>query len=334
MRVLILGASGFVGSHLARALYSTGMAQNKAGHALAPITELVLADARPVYLAGPSPVGVPVTQAQGDICDPAFMAQLFEREFDTIFHLAAALTLDAEMDFARGMAVNVHALMSLLEHCRAQQKPARFLFASSISAFGGTLPPTVDDHVAQTPQTSYGTHKSIAELLINDYSRRGFVDGRVLRLPVVVTHPGPPGTSVSDRLAALIREPLNGRDVVCPLAPDTEFPVASVQRIVAALLRLQSLPTSAFGRTRAMNFPALTTTPAAVAKAVANSARHPNQKVKGNIIWQADEKIQTIVQGWPRVFASEAALRHGIQNDGTIEAVVAAYLGGMDVVAA
>lgn len=208
MRALVLGAAGFIGSHLARELQQRGTLFGQ------PLTELLLADARPAPSASPAPAATRVLQ--GDICDARFLDQLFAQPLDAVFHLAATLTLDAELDFARGMAVNVHALIALLERCRAQaeaqMKAPAFVFASSISTFGGPLPDTVDDHVPQTPQTSYGTHKAVAELLLRDYTRRGALDGRALRLPVVLTHPGPASGSVSDRLAALIREPLAGRD--------------------------------------------------------------------------------------------------------------------------
>lgn len=308
MRVLVLGAAGFIGSRLAAALQARGQLRGQ------PVTELLLADNR----AMAPPAGA--RSLQGDICDAAFMQTLLSQPVDAVFHLAAALTLDAEQDFARGLAVNLHAPMQLLEQCRAQGNRPAFVFASSISTFGGALPDTVDDHVAQTPQTSYGSHKAIAELLINDYSRRGFIDGRVLRLPVVLTHPGPASGSVSDRLAALIREPLNGRDTVCPWAADTRVPVASVRSVVRSLLALTELPASGFGATRVMNLPSLTVTPAEVAAAVRH---HP---ATGRITWQPDPQMQAIVDGWPRAFTSELALSLGLHGDRHIDDIVSAYL--------
>lgn len=317
MRVLVVGAAGFIGQHLAQRLHERG--ELRGGR----ITSLLLADQRAAPAAGPL-----ARVLQGDICDTAFQQQLFAEPVDAVFHLAATLTLDAEMDHARGLAVNVHALLALLERCRVQGdrvgRPPSFVFASSISTFGGTLPDCVDDNVPQNPQTSYGTHKAIAELLINDASRRGHVDGRMLRLPVVLTHPGPPSGSVSDRLASLIREPLQGRDAVCPWARDTRVPVASVQRVVASFLALHELPAARFGTSRVMNLPSLTTTPGEIAQAVARAG------ATGRIDWQPDAQMQAIVDGWPRAFTSERALALGLRPDADVDALVQAHLQHRD----
>jgi nucleoside-diphosphate-sugar epimerase len=310
MRVLVLGAAGFIGSHLARTLHGRGALCGR------PLASLLLADLH-------APAALPGAEVmQGDICDPAFVQRLFAQPVDVVFHLAATLTLDAEMDHARGMAVNVHALMRILEHCHAQPEPPAFVFASSISTFGGPLPDTVDDHVAQTPRTSYGTHKVVAELLINDHSRRGHLDGRALRLPVVLTHPGPPSGSVSDRLASLIREPLNGREAVCPWAPGTRVPVASVQQVVKSFLHLLELPAERLGEPRVMNLPSLTTTPGEIAAAV------QRRGATGRIRFLPDAHLQSIVDGWPRAFTSRRALALGLRPDADVDALVDAYLEG------
>lgn len=316
MRIVVFGASGFVGSRLLAAL-----AENSVFDGFPKIDSLLATDLHPAArLNGESIKGH--TFFEGDISDPEFTQSLFAESVDGIFHLAASLTLDAEMDFMRGLNTNVHALMRLLEHCRAQEKPPKFLFASSISSYGGSLPKVVDDFVVQTPQTSYGTHKAIAEQLINDYSRRGFVDGRILRFPVILTHPGPPTSSVSDRIASLIREPLSGRDAVCQLAPDTPIAVASVDKIVESMMRLYMVDASAFGATRAINQPALTVTPADITRSV--RARLDADQ-SGAVHWVPDEAMQAIVDSWPAVFTSSLALELGLTADASVDALIDSF---------
>jgi nucleoside-diphosphate-sugar epimerase len=321
MRILVLGAAGFIGGHLVKTL-CTRKALELADESRHPIAELVLADSRPVPPVA-VPAGIAIRIEQGDVRDGRFLENLFEEDFDCVFHLAAALTLDAEEDFARGLEVNLLALVRLLERCRLQQRAPWFAFASSISTFGGQLPEVVDDDVAQTPETSYGTHKAVAELLISDYARRGFIDGRVLRLPIVLTHPGPASASVSDRIAALIREPLNGRDARCPLDPRTRFAVASARSAVKALLAMLALPATVFGATRAMNLPSLSVTPASIEAAV---LRAGTGRPMGNFIWEPNPQVQRIVDAWPRAFTSARARALGIEGDESLDAIVAAYV--------
>lgn len=338
MRILVLGANGFIGSRLVAALPQ--FADNPD---IGRNTQIIASDLRApgatwradhakqaaaagngIGLANAPPADDAIIQfVEGDLLAPDLLDSLFVEPFDVVFHLASALTFDAEIDFKRGLQVNVHALMQLLEHCRKQGRPSKFLFASSISTFGGLLPDVVDDFVFQTPQTSYGTHKVIAEQLINDYSRRGFIDGRVLRLPIVLTHPGPPTSSVSDRVASLIREPLNGRDAVCPLAPDTRMPVASVDAVVNAFLRLCELPAAVFGATRALNLPALTVTPAQLARSV---ARHASMRRLGSLTWEPDASMQAVVDSWPKRFISTFATENNIHGDASVDEIVDAYL--------
>lgn len=312
MRVLVLGAAGFLGSRLVGELL-----QRAALPGAAPL-DLLLSDQR----APRKPWPAAVRFIEGDVLDPLLFDRLFAEPFQTVFHLAATLTIDAENDHARGLAVNVTALMRLLDRCRAQAAPPKLLFANSISTFGGPLPKVVDDFVFQAPQTSYGAQKVIGEQLIHDASRRGFVDGRILRLPIVLTHPGPPTGSVSDRVAALIREPLRGQDVVSALKPDTPIAVASVDTVIDGLLTMRDLPVSAFGATRAVNLPALSVTPAGLLDAVSRAA--PAASL-GRVSWQPDAALQRVVEGWPSVFTSAFALAHGIGTNQSIDALVTAH---------
>jgi nucleoside-diphosphate-sugar epimerase len=321
MRVLVTGAGGFVGGRLVSALLNE-LALTRAGGDAEQIGELILTDRSDAGLSAFS--GNPRVRVEiGDFCEAEFRRALFVKRIDSIFHLAATLTTDAEADFARGLQVNLLGVIDLLEDCRSGGHRPRFIFPSSIAAFGGPLPDRVDDKVSQTPQTSYGTAKAVAELLINDYSRHGFVDGRVLRLPFVLIRPGAPNPSVSDRVASIVREPLHGRDVACPLDPETKIPVASVRCIAAALIKLHEVPADRFGHTRAMNLPSLTVTVAEMIEAL-DGFDYPGPR--GKVSWERNDQLQAIVDGWPNCFVSEEASRLGIRSDASFTEILRAYV--------
>ncbi|QDO96145.1 NAD-dependent epimerase/dehydratase family protein [Ferrovibrio terrae] len=320
MRVVITGAAGFIGRKLTAALIRQGQLMGP-GEAPAPISELVLADH--VDFAAPSTGtgSIPIRKLIGDLRDAGYRQQLFEGGVGSLFHLAAALTTEAERDIALGIETNVLSLLGLLDLCRAQKTAPRFIFASSIATFGGTLPGVVDDTTAQTPQTSYGAHKVIAEQLISDQSRHGMLDGRALRLPIVVIRPKA-APSVSDSVAAILREPLNGRDVDCPFKPETVLPVVSVQAVVRALLKLHDLSADTIGALRAFNLPALSVTAAEMASAVQG---YPQRK-PGQVNWRPDAQMQKIVDGWPARFESARARQLGILSDASITEIIDAWL--------
>jgi nucleoside-diphosphate-sugar epimerase len=201
MRVLITGAGGFIGHNLTHALLREGQLTDRYGQPR-PIGEIVILDSR-------------LTPLQDDMTSPHALAKIGARAFDSVFHLAAVLTREAERQPARAFRTNVSALATLIETIGSRDVPPRLIFSSSLAVFGGLLPDTVDDDHVRRPQTTYGAHKAIAEMMLADATRHGIIDSRTLRLPIVLVPPGPPTSSVSDRIAAIVREATAGRDVVC-----------------------------------------------------------------------------------------------------------------------
>jgi nucleoside-diphosphate-sugar epimerase len=323
MRVVITGAAGFIGRNLTAAVIRQGQLMGPA-QAPAPISELVLADQVDFDAPSTGTGSIPIRKLIGDLRDAAYRRQLFEGGVGSLFHLAASLTTEAERDIALGIETNVLSLFGLLELCRAQNTAPRFIFTSSIATFGGTLPDMVDDTTVQTPQTSYGAHKVIAEQLIADHSRHGVLDGRCLRLPIVVIRPKT-ARSVSDSVAAVLREPLNGQDVDCPFKPETILPIVSVQAVVRALLKLHDLAGNALGASHAFNLPALSVTAAEMAAAVQG---YPQRK-PGQVNWRPDAQMQHIVAGWPARFDSARARNLGIVPDASLTEIIDAYLKDM-----
>ncbi len=312
MRVLITGAHGFIGSHLTRALLERG----------GPLRELVLLDvagSNEAYAADPR-----VRNVTGDASDARLLTELVEPGVDSVFALGATLTSQAEADFARGLEVNMQGVLRLLDACRVLGSSPRFVFTSSIAAFGGPLPEVVGDDVPLTPQTSYGTAKAVNELLINDYSRRGHVDGRTLRLPIVLVRPPPAAGSsgspaISERAAALVREPLAGRDVVCPWSPGTLVPVASARAVAAALLAIHDLPKESFGHTRALNLDCTSVRIGELVEAVKRAG------ARGRVLYEPERALQKIVDQWPRRLESQRARQLGLRGDGA-DAIIAHYV--------
>ena len=175
----------------------------------------------------------------------------------SVFHLAAVVSGQAEADFDLGMRVNLDATRLLLDTCRAVGHRPRVVFTSSVAVYGGTLPEVVRDDTAVNPQSSYGAQKAIGELLVSDYSRKGFVDGRVLRLPTISVRPGRPNKAASSFASGIIREPLNGEASVCPVAPDTRVWLLSPRRAIECLVHGHELPAAALGARRAVNLPGI-----------------------------------------------------------------------------
>jgi nucleoside-diphosphate-sugar epimerase len=318
VRILITGAGGFLGKRLTRALVEAGSLA--CGKVHEKISRITLADRAPVEPKFRS--DIEFETFEGDLGDETHVEALCRRNFDSIFHLAAVLPLDAEKDQEKSYWTNVGALRHIM--ARISGRP-RIVFTSSLAVFGGELPERVDDGVVQRPATTYGVHKSISELLIADYTRHGRIDGRTLRLPIVLIRPGfvGPTPSVADRVASILREPLQGSDVIAPLAPDTLVPLASVGSVVEALIQVHDVPSVALPHHRAMNLPALTVS---VAEMIEALAKYSGGRTIGRVRHETDQQLQAIVTGWPTYFVSEAATRLGLKPDSGLDCIINDYL--------
>jgi nucleoside-diphosphate-sugar epimerase len=317
MRVAITGADGFIGRELTRALLREGKLNDRHGRPQ-PIDGILLID-----VALPQHTDARFTSMKADMSEPGALREIAAWKPDAVFHLAAILTSAAERDPARALSVNVSALSQLIELIGDRSAPPRVIFPSSIAVFGGTLPDVVDDDLAQRPQTSYGTHKAIAELMLADATRHGLIDGRALRLPIVLVHPGPPTQSVSDRIAAIVRDAVAGRDVTIPLRPETRVPVASVQSVASGLIALHNADRTKLDGRAAINLPALTVRMSDMVAALGDIV--PGVKDRA-IAYAPQAELEAIVAGWPKGSVSRYAERVGIAADDEFAAIVSAYI--------
>jgi nucleoside-diphosphate-sugar epimerase len=325
MHVVITGGAGFIGKKLAGALLARGALETGSGrHAIDRLTlfdvtraEGLLEDAR-------------VTSLAGDITDLAEVHRAIRDDVDGVFHLAAIVSANAEEDFDLGMRVNLEGTRNVLEACRALPRPARLVFASSVAVYGGDMPDVLDDGTILTPQTSYGAQKAIGELLLNDYSRKGFVDGRALRLPTIVVRPGRPNRAASTFASSIIREPLAGQEAICPVGRDAAMYILSPRRVVEALIRAFELPPEAFGMTRMLTLPGITVSVGEMVDALAEVA---GERVAARVKWEPDPVIQRIVAGWPTAFDARRARALGFAADPDFASIIRAHtedeLGGV-----
>jgi nucleoside-diphosphate-sugar epimerase len=318
MRIVITGGAGFLGSRLARSILVRGTLTDAHG-AVRPVRELVLLDVAPATDLGDARIRV----VTGDLADPALIERALTADTDSVFHLAAVVSGQAEADFDIGMRVNLDATRLLLERCRRLAAPPKFVFSSSVAVFGGTLPDPVGDDAPVTPQTSYGTQKAIGELLVYDMTRKGFIDGRSLRLPTVTVRPGRPNRAASSFASGIIREPLSGVDAICPVARTTRMWVTSPRTVIANLVLGHEAPASAFAMTRSVNVPGILV---AVEDMVAALRRAAGDAVAARVKWQLDPATDRIVSTWPANFAPKLGPALGMKADTDFESIVRAYI--------
>lgn len=318
MRVVITGGAGFLGSRLAAAILSRGTLNDARGVAQ-PVREIVLADLTKAAINEDPRV----RSMQGSLDDRAFVDAVVTPDTDSVFHLAAVVSGQAEADFDIGMRVNVDATRHLLERCRACVTPPKFVFASSIAVFGGALPDALPDDARVTPQSSYGTQKAIGELLVNDMSRKGFIDGRALRLPTIVVRPGKPNLAASSFASGIIREPLAGVEAICPVAPETQLWVQSPRAVVDNLLVGHDVDASRLPAFRAINVPGIAI---AVGDMVAALREVAGASVAERVQWRYDPAIDRIVSTWPARFDARIGAALGMRGDADFASVVRDYI--------
>ena len=318
MNVVITGGAGFIGRRLARALLGRGSLTGPAGPAQR-IERLTLVD---VTSAPPLP-DPRVREVTGDIADGAFLNGIIDGETTSVFHLAAIVSGMAEADFDLGMRVNLDATRALLEICRARGHAPRVVFSSSVAVFGGALPEVVPEGTAVNPQSSYGTQKAIGELLINDYSRRGFIDGRSLRLPTISVRPGRPNAALSSFASGIIREPLNGEPAICPVNADARMWLLSPARVIDCLIHAHELDASALGTDRTLALPGLSIT---AGEMVASLERVAGPEIVARIRWAPEERVALMVATWPGAIETTRARELGFRADDSFDSIIRQYM--------
>ena len=303
---------------LARALLARGQLTGTSGQ-LEPISEIVLLD----IVAASGVIDERIRVLVGDIADAAVIRSALSADTSAVFHLAAIVSGQAEADFELGMRINLDATRALLDACRALPQPPRFVFASSVAVFGGELPAVVPTTFELNPQTSYGTQKTIGELLVNDYGRRGFVDARAYRLPTISVRPGKPNRAASSFASGIIREPLQGIAADCPVSPETRMWLSSPRTAIHNLIHGHELDGASLGTNRALSLPGLTVT---VAQMLAALELVAGKEVAARVQYRYDEKIDRLVSGWPGALDAGRAVSLGFAVDTDFAGIIRAHI--------
>ena len=302
MTITITGAGGFLGQRVTRLLAERG-------------EKLVLADLVPP--ANP-PEGA--TVLTGNLAET--LPEAITKDTTAVIHLAAVVSAGAEVDFAHGYRVNLTGLRAVLERCRNLATRPKFLFTSSLAVFGAV--DRVDDATATMPQSSYGTQKAIGELLVNDYGRKGYIDGRTLRLPTVVIRPGKPNAAASSFASGILREPLAGEKSICPVSPDLALWIASPASVTKALVHALDLPDDALVPWRVLNVPGITVTVREMMQALGRSGADT-----GLVTFERDPAIEAIVGSWPALFDTPRALALGFPEADDLDTVIQSHIDGL-----
>jgi nucleoside-diphosphate-sugar epimerase len=264
-----------------------------------------------------------VEYIQGDFSDEQTITNILKQQPDVIFHLAAIVSGEAEKNFELGMKINFHASLQILELCRKLAIRPRIVFASSCAVFGGDVSKVITDETAPRPRSSYGTQKAMVELLINDYSRRGFVDGRSLRLPTIAIRPGKPNAATSSFVSSIIREPLQGKKASYPVPPETPCWILSPKGVIKNFIHAANIDEKLLGDDRVINLPGLTVS---VRDMIDSLEQIAGAEVAGLISHEPDAFLQSIVLTWPPYFDTVKAKKLGFVSDSSVEEIIRSFI--------
>ena len=317
MKIFITGGGGFLGYRLALRLLEDKTLAGPDGKPAA-ISGITLFDT-----AFPSNCDPRLKCIPGDIAQSGALAAAMDADTHSVFHLAAVVSAGAEADFDLGYRVNLDGTRYLLEACRKLKSPPRLVFASSLAVFGGKLPAVVDDSITPAPQTSYGAQKVIGEYLVGDYSRKGFIDGRSLRLPTIVVRPGKPNLASTSFASGMFREPLNGVVCECPVDGSVEMWVLSPNKVLDAFVHAHDLPASAWGTNRALTLPGITFS---VKEGVEALRRIAGEAVAARVVFKPVERIQNMIKTFPARFKADRAIVMGFKADQDIDSIIRDYI--------
>ncbi len=319
MHVMIIGAAGMIGRKLAEKIAETSALGDRQVSRMTLVD--ILKPAAPAGFSGNTNLLV------ADLSQPARAQELIAQRPDTIFHLAAIVSGEAEQEFEKGYRINMGGTLNLLEAIHAQGQIApykpRFVFASSIAVFGTPMPDVIGDDFHNTPQTSYGTQKAIGELLLNDYSRKGFIDGVGIRLPTICIRPGAPNKAASGFFSGILREPLAGKPAILPVGDDVVHWHASPRAGIGFLIHAATMDTARLGTWRNLSMPGLAAT---VGEQIAALERVAGPQAVALIRRQPDPAIISIVSNWPRAFDAARAIGLGFQGERDFDQIIQTYL--------
>ncbi len=313
MNIVVTGGGGFLGSRTIQRL----LERKDAGQGAVEFDEIVSLDLAECPVDDPR-----VRSVVGSIADPELLFSVITQDTVGVFHLAAVLSGGSEDDFDLAFDVNVDGTRAILEAARAAGTAPRFVFTSSLAVFGGEMPDTVAETHATMPESTYGAVKAVGELLVNEYSRKGFVDGRVCRLPTISVRPGRPNSAASSFASGIIREPLNGVPSEVPVPLETRMWLSSPDAAVSNLVHAFEIPAERIGSWRVLNIPGISVT---VAEMLESLERVGGAEARALVSLGSDQRITDIVGSWPGAFEVDRLLELGFVRDETFDDMVSQY---------